>query len=164
MAVALPSFLLSPRYHLSESYRQIGTAGIRFAREDILFFDTQRDRLSTTGLRNHDQIMDNAGRISRPKRARGAVAALRSSASKRSCPAGDKDSRLNFPHPHLQQICANQSERQALQVEPDSAILRLARVLARQAARDDHARECADKAQENETCRDLRPLLDRSSG
>jgi hypothetical protein len=108
--------------------------------------------------------MDNAGRVSRPKRARDAVAVFRSGASKRSCPAGDKDSRLDFPHSHLQQIYAIQSEKQALQVEPDSAILRLARVLARQAAREDHARECADKAPENETCRDLRPLFDRSSG
>src|SRR5208283_4374554 len=54
-------------------------------------------------------------------------------------------------------------QNQALQVEPDSAILRLARALARQAAREDHAREYADKARENETCRDLRPLLDRSA-
>jgi hypothetical protein len=50
-----------------------------------------------------------------------------------------------------------------LQPEPDGAILRLARALARQAAREDHARECADKARENETSRNLRPLLDRSS-
>jgi hypothetical protein len=163
-AVTDPRFLLSPRYHLSESARQIGTTGIRFARENILFFDTQRDQLSTTRLRGHDRNMDNAGRIARPKRAPDAVAVFKSSANKHSCPAGNKDSRLDFHHPHLQQIGANQLEKQALQVEPDSAILRLARVLARQAAREDHARECADKARENETCRDLRPVLDRSSG
>ena len=51
-------------------------------------------------------------------------------------------------------------EKQALQLEPDGAILCLARAPARQAAREDHARECADKARENETSRDLRPLLD----
>ena len=55
-------------------------------------------------------------------------------------------------------------EKQALQVAADKAILRLARALARQAAREDHARECADKARHNETSRDLRPLLDRPSG
>lgn len=143
---------------------QIGSTGIRFAREDILFFDTQRDRLSTTGLRSHDRNMDNAGRITRPKRAPDAVAVFKSGAIKHSCPARDKDSRLDFPRPHLQQIGTNQLEKQALQVEPDSAILRLARALARQAAREDHARECADRARANETCCDLRPLLDRSSG
>lgn len=107
--------------------------------------------------------MDNAEWIKRAKRAPDAVTAFRSGASKRSYPAGYEDSRLDFPHPHLQQIGANQKEKQVLQVEPDSAILRLARVLARQAAREDHAREYADKVQENETCRDLRPLLDRSA-
>jgi hypothetical protein len=55
-------------------------------------------------------------------------------------------------------------ENQSLQVAPDKAILRLARALARQAAREDHARECADKARHYETSRDLCPLLDRSSG
>lgn len=54
-------------------------------------------------------------------------------------------------------------KKQDLQLEPDGAILRLARALARQAAREDHARECADQARENETSRNLRPLLDRSS-
>lgn len=77
-----------------------------------------------------------------------------------TCPARDKDSRLDFLRPHLQQIGGNQIEKQALQVGPDSAILRLARALARQAAREDHARECADKVREYETRRDLRPLLD----
>jgi hypothetical protein len=77
-----------------------------------------------------------------------------------ACPTRDKDSRPSFLRPQLQQIGGNQLERQALQVGPDSAILRLARALARQAAREDHARECADKVREYETRRDLRPLFD----
>ncbi|MGH6848496.1 MAG: hypothetical protein ACREC0_13995 [Methylocella sp.] len=55
-------------------------------------------------------------------------------------------------------------DQQALQVEPDKAILRLARALARQAAREDHACEQARKARDNESSRDIRLLLDRSSG
>lgn len=50
-----------------------------------------------------------------------------------------------------------------LQRAPDKAILRLARALARQAAREDHAREQAKKERQDETSRDLRPLLDRPS-
>lgn len=51
-------------------------------------------------------------------------------------------------------------DQRALQSEPDKAILCLARALARQAAREDHARERADKARDNETSCNIRPLLD----
>ena len=44
----------------------------------------------------------------------------------------------------------------------DEAILRLARTLARQAAREDHEREQADRRGAKEG-RDLRPVFDRSS-
>lgn len=108
--------------------------------------------------------MDNAERFTRRRKASGTVAVFNIGANKPLCLARGEDSQADFPRPHLQQIGAKQVEKQALQVEPDSAILLLARVLARQAAREDHARECADKARDNETCRDLRPLLDRSSG
>jgi hypothetical protein len=69
-----------------------------------------------------------------------------------------------LPFSRIQKVTENQLKIQALKVGPDRAILRLARVLARQAAREDHARECADEARDHETSRDLRPLLDRSSG
>ena len=64
----------------------------------------------------------------------------------------------------LSSFASLKQEKHILQAVADKAILRLARALARQAAREDHARECADKVRHNETSRDLRPLLDRSSG
>lgn len=70
----------------------------------------------------------------------------------------------NSSFDELNSNARQKQENQSLQVAPDKAILCLARALARQAAREDHARECADKAQYNETSHDLRPLLDRSSG
>lgn len=45
-----------------------------------------------------------------------------------------------------------------LSKQPDPAILALARVLARQAAREDHARE---EAERRNARGDLRPVLDR---
>lgn len=74
------------------------------------------------------------------------------------------DSPPNLPLSQLQHNGANQLEKRTLQVAADSAILRLARALARQAAREDHARERAGMAPANETCCDLRTLFDRSSG
>jgi len=55
---------------------------------------------------------------------------------------------------------AVKSRKQVLRKAPDRAILRLASVLARQAAREDHAREQAEKIQ-HEPSRDLRTLLNR---
>lgn len=52
------------------------------------------------------------------------------------------------------------SRKQVLREAPDRAILRLASALARQAAREDHAREQAEKAH-HESDRDLRTLLNR---
>lgn len=52
------------------------------------------------------------------------------------------------------------SQKSALLRVPDRAILRLAKVLARQAARDDHEREQAEKTH-HESNRDLRTLLNR---
>jgi hypothetical protein len=52
------------------------------------------------------------------------------------------------------------SQKRVLQEPPDRAILRLARALARQAAREDHAREQAEKTH-HESDRDLRTLLNR---
>ena len=49
-----------------------------------------------------------------------------------------------------------------LQTSPDEAILRLARVLARLAAREDHEREQANRRNKEEGG-DLFPILDRSS-
>lgn len=52
------------------------------------------------------------------------------------------------------------SRKQALLRAPDRAILRLAHALARQAAREDHEREQAEKTH-HESNRDLRTLLNR---
>ncbi len=50
---------------------------------------------------------------------------------------------------------------QALPRTPDPAILRLARALALQAAREDHDKEMAAHGElDDETCRNLRALLD----
>jgi hypothetical protein len=65
--------------------------------------------------------------------------------------------------PRHREFDTNLLENQALKIAPDQAILRLARALARRAAKEDHARACAERAGQNETRRDLRPLLDRSS-
>lgn len=46
---------------------------------------------------------------------------------------------------------------------PDEAILRLARALARQAAREDHERNLVRKRGGDEASSDLRSILDRSS-
>ena len=54
------------------------------------------------------------------------------------------------------------SRKRVLRQTPDRAILRLASALARQAAREDHAREQAEKIR-HESSRDLRTLLNRSS-
>jgi hypothetical protein len=54
------------------------------------------------------------------------------------------------------------SRKRALRQVPDRAILRLASALARQAAREDHEREQAEKTH-HEPNRDLRPLLNRPS-
>lgn len=67
---------------------------------------------------------------------------------------------VHFVNPRHREVDANLLENQALKVEPDRAILRLARALARRAAREDHARACAERAGQNDTRRDLRPLLD----
>ena len=49
-----------------------------------------------------------------------------------------------------------------LRSEPDPAILRLARALARQAAREDHEiDEAAKRDRDTEAGRDLREVLDR---
>ncbi len=53
--------------------------------------------------------------------------------------------------------------KSCLQEKPDRAILMLVRALARRAARDDHAREKAKRAAQDEPSRHLHPLLDRSS-
>jgi hypothetical protein len=50
----------------------------------------------------------------------------------------------------------------SLQSDPDEAILRLARVLARLTAREDHERELA-RRQSKEESGDLCPVLDGSS-
>ena len=47
-----------------------------------------------------------------------------------------------------------------LQSIPDEAILRLARALARQAAREDHERDQASIGTFNQESGDLRPVLD----
>ena len=47
-----------------------------------------------------------------------------------------------------------------LQLIPDEAILRLARALARQAAREDHERDQASIGTVNQESGDLRPILD----
>jgi len=52
------------------------------------------------------------------------------------------------------------SSKRVLRKGPDRAILRLASALARQAAREDHAREQAEKTH-YESDRDLRTLLNR---
>ena len=52
------------------------------------------------------------------------------------------------------------SRKRVLRKGPDRAILRLASALARQAAREDHAREQAEKTH-YESDRDLRTLLNR---
>jgi hypothetical protein len=53
------------------------------------------------------------------------------------------------------------SNKRVLRRMPDRAILRLASALARQAAREDHARQQAEKTH-HESSRDLRTLLNRS--
>ena len=50
----------------------------------------------------------------------------------------------------------------SLQTNPDKAILRLARVLARVAAREDHERELANR-RDKEDSDDLCSILNRSS-
>jgi hypothetical protein len=50
----------------------------------------------------------------------------------------------------------------SLQTSPDEAILRPARALARQAAREDHEKEHASRGNKEESL-DLRSILDRSS-
>jgi hypothetical protein len=50
----------------------------------------------------------------------------------------------------------------SLRTNPDKAILRLARVLARLAAREDHERELADRRDKEESD-DLCSILNRSS-
>ena len=51
-----------------------------------------------------------------------------------------------------------------LQLIPDEAILRLARALARQAAREDHERDqLSSRTFNQEGGGDLRPILDRPS-
>ena len=52
------------------------------------------------------------------------------------------------------------SHKRVLRQVPDRAILRLASALARQAAREDHEREQAEKIH-HESNRDLRTLLNR---
>jgi len=47
-----------------------------------------------------------------------------------------------------------------LQLIPDEAILRLARALARQAAREDHERDQVSIGTFNQESGDLRPVLD----
>lgn len=51
--------------------------------------------------------------------------------------------------------------RKVLPAEVDDAILKLARVLARQAARDDHARQHAGSARHDETRSHLREIFHR---
>lgn len=51
-------------------------------------------------------------------------------------------------------------QKRALFRAPDRAILRLAKALARQAAREDHEREQAEKTY-HDSNRDLRTLLNR---
>src|SRR3974390_3685155 len=99
--------------------------------------------------------MDNARRSTRPGRAPHALALLDSAAEMRSRSAEDKALRPVSLESHSWQSAAKNPEKQLLQVELDGAILRLARALARQAAREDHARECADKVREHETRCDL---------
>lgn len=54
------------------------------------------------------------------------------------------------------------SDKRVLRRQPDRAILRLASALARQAAREDHARQRAEKPH-HESSRDLRTLFNRPS-
>ncbi len=54
------------------------------------------------------------------------------------------------------------SNKRVLRRVPDRAILRLASALARQAAREDHTREQAEKTH-HESSRDLRTLLNGPS-
>ena len=51
----------------------------------------------------------------------------------------------------------------SLRPSPDEAILRLARALARQAAREDHERNMVRKGGGDEESSDLRAILNRSS-
>ena len=51
----------------------------------------------------------------------------------------------------------------SLRPSPDEAILRLARALARQAAREDHERSRVRKGNGDEESSDLCPILNRSS-
>lgn len=50
-----------------------------------------------------------------------------------------------------------------LQASADDAILKIARALARQAAREDHARQQAESASHDKTCRNLREVFNRSA-
>lgn len=77
--------------------------------------------------------------------------------------SSDDDSSVSFLNSPDRESDANLLVKQALKVKPDQAILRLARALARRAAREDYSRACAEKAGNNETSRDIRTLLDRSS-
>lgn len=105
--------------------------------------------------------MDDRGSHSWPQRITSASFSC-DRESGRFCAESNEYSELLFLHDDLASPRSRDSEKQRLQVEPDSAILRLARALARQAAREDHERECAEKAGENETSRDLRTLFNRS--
>lgn len=107
--------------------------------------------------------MADAGRI-QPQQKAADAGALDCGENEQQRSLPDDHASLNLPNSQDLEIDANLLEDEALKVEPDQAILRLSRALARQAAREDHARECADRARANETRCDLRPLLDRSSG
>ena len=50
-----------------------------------------------------------------------------------------------------------------LRADSGDAILKIARALARQAAREDHARQQAESASHDKTCRNLRKVLNRSA-
>lgn len=54
-------------------------------------------------------------------------------------------------------------EHRCLLADDGGAILKIARALARQAAREDHARQQAGSACNAETCRDLCEVFHRSS-
>lgn len=47
--------------------------------------------------------------------------------------------------------------------EPDEAVFRLARAIARQAAREDHARELAARQARHDQGRDLRTVFERAA-
>ena len=57
-------------------------------------------------------------------------------------------------------IMRRRAHKFLLQLIPDEAILRLARALARQAAREDHERDQVSIGTFNQESGDLRPVLD----